>query len=242
MRGHDRHVVVAIRVQVLDGDSLAPQFADRAEGLMREQLVAAGMNAGQPRDRQTVVHVRDQGASEGIGEIDRVAGDQLRDGEGFRHRNVADLGEALRPQQVLGYQQRRQAVVRIVGQPDRRGLWRPIGGERSPGAQKPCGPGRRQPGQEMAAIRPDLHESPSIYTAGARRAIWRFRQTPVAPPSRQRHIFILSGRRRGTMTQAGARGKHYRRKSPVGRAVSAPVAQRTIAGRRDDLGGRRHLD
>ena len=35
----------------LDADALALQVADGADGLVREQLVAAGMHAGQRRDR-----------------------------------------------------------------------------------------------------------------------------------------------------------------------------------------------
>jgi hypothetical protein len=56
---------------------------------VREQLVAAGMNPGQPGDRHAVVHVRDEGSREGVGEMDVALRDQLRDGEGRRKDPLA---------------------------------------------------------------------------------------------------------------------------------------------------------
>ena len=60
-------------------DALAPQLADGADGLVGEQLVAAGMNAGQRRDRHAAVEMMDERPGKRAGEMDVTAGDQLRE-------------------------------------------------------------------------------------------------------------------------------------------------------------------
>ena len=95
-------------------DSLALQLADGADGLVREQLVAAGMNTRQRRDRASRHPCGRRAVPANVLAkwiSPRATSSGMVKDSGDRH--VADIGEAFRAQQVLGHQQRREAVVRV---------------------------------------------------------------------------------------------------------------------------------
>ena len=94
-----------------DADPLALQVADGSDGLVGEQLVAAGMHTRQRRDRLAGIQLRDDPCRGLEVEVDVAACDSV-DRLG---RNVADIGEAFRAQQLLGDVARRDADVRVIG-------------------------------------------------------------------------------------------------------------------------------
>ena len=76
-----------------------------SDGLMREQLVASGMHARQRHDRLAGVHMGGDPCRGLEVEVDVAPCDRV-DRQVW---NVADIGEAFRPQQILGDVHRRDA-------------------------------------------------------------------------------------------------------------------------------------
>ena len=94
------------RAEILDADPLALQVADGPDRLVREQLVAADMHARQHRDRLAGIQMRDEPMPASC----RSKSTSPRATASRRVvRHVADVGEAFRPQQILGDVQRRDA-------------------------------------------------------------------------------------------------------------------------------------
>jgi hypothetical protein len=102
MSRHDRHIDMFARAQRIDADLLALQVADGANGFVREQLEASGMHTRQCRDRHASIKAQDERCREKEAEIDLAACDRLRLRKTLRCGHVANIGKALRPQQVLG--------------------------------------------------------------------------------------------------------------------------------------------
>jgi hypothetical protein len=156
VRRHAREQQMPARAERLgDADPSVLQVGDAADGIVREQLVAAAMHSRQRRDRLAGIDI---GGDPGGGlevEIDLAAGD----GVAVRYREVLDVGEAFRAQQGVGDVARRDADRGDTGQADRGRLRRAFVGEGSPGAEDASGRGQRRAGQEMAAILSDLHQS-----------------------------------------------------------------------------------
>ena len=89
-------------------------------------------------------------------EVDHAATDGVL-GRVLWRRHVADVGEALRAEQVAGDVERRKADGGIMGQSDRGRFRRPLVGERPPRAQDASGAGRGQGGEKIAARLHDMH-------------------------------------------------------------------------------------
>jgi hypothetical protein len=104
---------VFARAQDIDADLLALQVADRANRLVRKQLETSGMQTSQRRNRNAGIQAKNDRSRVPEGEIELAAGDHLRLRRAV-HRNVADIREALRPQQVLGDVPGRDADGRIA--------------------------------------------------------------------------------------------------------------------------------
>ena len=95
------------------------------------------------------VHRDEQRRDEVGAEVDLAARDLARLlGPGLG-RHVADVGEALGAQQVLGEVLRRDADARDLAQADRGRLRRRLVGERAAAAKHARGAGGRQPGEEI---------------------------------------------------------------------------------------------
>ena len=103
IRGNAREEQVPARAGLLgDADPLALQFADGSDGLMREQLVAAGMHARQRGNRLAGIHRETTHAAickaKSISPLSTSLDIQ-----------IADVGEPFRAQQLLGDLSRREA-------------------------------------------------------------------------------------------------------------------------------------
>ena len=133
--GHDREKHVRARAERLDAHAFALQIEDGADGLVREQLEAAGMHTRQDRDRHAGIDRDDERRREVQTEVDLAAPRSSRAGSPDRHRHVADIGEAFRAQQLLGHVLRREADAGYLVEADRGRLRRPFVGERCPGAK-----------------------------------------------------------------------------------------------------------
>ena len=109
---------------------------------LREQLEAAGMHAGQHRDRLARVDRDQERRREVHAEIDLAA---RRSSAAFvdarLHAHIADIGEAFGAQQLLGDVLRREADAGSLGDPDRGRFRRPLVGERCRGRQARRGAG-----------------------------------------------------------------------------------------------------
>ena len=90
-----------------DADPLAFQIADARYRLVGEQLVAAGMQSRQRRDRLAGIHLVGDPCRGLEVEVDVAPRDRVD----RQVRHVADLGEPFRPEQVLGDVHRRAADV-----------------------------------------------------------------------------------------------------------------------------------
>jgi hypothetical protein len=91
------------RGQSLDADAPALQVADVADRLAREQLVAAGVQAGERGQRQAGVQLIDDGAAETRAEVHVAARDHLRRAETAFRFDVAHVDEAFGAQERLGH-------------------------------------------------------------------------------------------------------------------------------------------
>ena len=82
---------MAARAQRLDADAPALQVADAADRLAREQLVAAGVQAGERGERQAGIQMVDDRAGEAGAEVHLAPRDHLRRAEaaGRPHTDVA---------------------------------------------------------------------------------------------------------------------------------------------------------
>jgi hypothetical protein len=109
------------------------------------------MYSGQSRDRQAAVEIRHQRARKGVGEIAFASRNKFRSHEGLWNRYVVDLGESLKSQKVLSDQQRCEAIVRVIGEPDRPRLRRSFIGERRSGAEYARSTSGRQSRQKLSA-------------------------------------------------------------------------------------------
>jgi hypothetical protein len=132
MRRHEREIQVPTRAETLNADSLALQVAEGSDGLVREHLMAPGMQARQRRDRLAGIQLRGDPCSELEVEVDFAPPDCRG-----RQRYIADLGEPFRVQQILGDVHGREADRTVTGQPNRGHLRRPLLGERCAGSKNP---------------------------------------------------------------------------------------------------------
>jgi hypothetical protein len=132
VRRDAREQQVSTRAERLgDADPLALQVADGADGLVREQLVAADMHPRQGRDRLAGIHVGDDPGRGLEVEINFAAGDRVA--VGYRH--VADVGEPFRTQQGIGDVARRDADRGDTGQAEGGHLRRRLVREGRPGTK-----------------------------------------------------------------------------------------------------------
>jgi hypothetical protein len=115
------------------------------------------MHAGQHPDRFARVDRDQKWRHEVHAEIDLAARHLLRVLDARLHWHVAHIGEAFGAQQLLGSVLRRKADARNLRDPDRRGFWRRLLGERCAGAKDTGGRRQRRAGHEIAARLYDLH-------------------------------------------------------------------------------------
>ena len=149
------------RAQDIDADLLALQVADGSNGLMREQLEAAGMHTRQHRDRHAGIQAKDDPCREEEAEIELAAPDICVEGARLRG-HVADIGEPLRAQQVLGDVpgrdadggSRRSRIVVVSGGPSSASVLR--------APRTPAAPAADSAGQEIAADLHDLHQKSPV--------------------------------------------------------------------------------
>ncbi len=117
------------RGERLDADPPALEVADAADRLVREQLVAADMQAAERDQRQAGIEMVDDGAGEAGPEVDLTASHHLRRAEAAGGFHVLDIGEAFGAQELLGDVQGGEADPGREGQADRGRLRRPFVGE-----------------------------------------------------------------------------------------------------------------
>ena len=138
---------------------------------MHEQLETAGMHTRHHRDRQAVIEATDGPWREHETEVDLALRERLGERLAVSRNHVFDVGEPLRTQQLLGHKLRRQAdrIFKLLTlDPDRGRLQRRLLGEGSSRTSESRGTGGGQAGQEIAAILPDVHWKPSVFSsAGA---------------------------------------------------------------------------
>ena len=121
---------------------LALQVADGSDGLVREQLVAAGVHPRQRGDRLAGIHPRDHPCR---GLKPKSISPRATASATVPMRQIADISEPFGAQQLLSdVLAGRQADLDSSVQPERRRLRRPLVGERSPGAEDARGAGQRQ--------------------------------------------------------------------------------------------------
>jgi hypothetical protein len=135
---HDRDIPVLARAQHIDPDLFALKVADRADRLVGEQLEAAGVHAHKRNNRQAGIQAGHDGSGIREAEIEFAASDTLRSKLCW---DVADIGEALRAQQLFSDIRGRDADGGITAEPDRGHLRRSLVGERAPPAKNARGRG-----------------------------------------------------------------------------------------------------
>ena len=172
-----KHVLA--RAESLDADALALEVGDRPDALIAEQLEAARVDARQHRQALARVHRDHQRRDEVGAEVDLAARDLGRLlGPGLG-RDVADVGEALDPQQIPGRYCGSDADARDLAQADRGHLGRRLVGER-PGGRRRRLQRRlpiRWPGNGGGSVRIGIEGSP-LRSGAARRPAAQF--TPSA--------------------------------------------------------------
>jgi hypothetical protein len=107
--------------------------------LVREQLEAPGMHAGHHRERQAGIHRTDETCRVHHGEIRLTTRDLVeQDGATFRF-DIAHVGEAFRPQKLVGQVLRRKTNAAELADPDRGRFRRRLVGERAPKVKQSSG-------------------------------------------------------------------------------------------------------
>jgi hypothetical protein len=117
------------------------------------------MHTRQRRDRHSGIDVRHDPGGSVPGEVNFATCDTIETCVTWC-RDVADIGEAFRPQQLLGHKLRGKADAGLLHNPEGGHFRRALDGERCTAAKDARGAGRRQAGQEIAARLSDLHRMP----------------------------------------------------------------------------------
>ena len=156
----DELVPEVVRAETLDTDFLPLQVTDGLDRLVREQLEAPGMHAGHHRERQVGIHRTDEICRVHHREIRLTSRDLVeQDGTTFQF-DIADVGEAFRPQKLVGQILRRKTNAAELADPDRGRFRRRLVGEHATAAKHACGAGCGDGGEKIAARLSDLHRYP----------------------------------------------------------------------------------
>ena len=155
VRGDERHELAWCRAaRIIEPDLLAFQVLHGLDLLVRVQLEAAWVNAGERLDRHARLDPADEPARAQEAEVDLLALERLAVLGPALHEDMLNVGETLRFQQPLGHVRWRDAVRGIGAAADqldlaglaadsnRRDFGRAFVGEGAPGTENGCGAGR----------------------------------------------------------------------------------------------------
>jgi hypothetical protein len=164
---HRGRVYVLARAKALHADAL-PLIGNAADTFVSEQFEAADMHPRQQSDRRAAIDRDGEGRGEADREIGVTGGDRRGRGKACwrRQAHVADIGETLGPQQLIGDILRGNANARAVGENTYGGRFgRAFHGQRLRCADECYGARQRHSGEEMASAQHHRHWKPPYPSA-----------------------------------------------------------------------------